>query len=205
MKIRITNNQAVIKVRISRILLTLFVLYCILEILKIAYIVRSEAFFVAIGMFVFGVSIIIGFRKHLTGDRDVSSEPGHLFSTKPTKVIMVLHVASIVLTLLAVIVLLVDFPGFLIVQSLLLANLWLDNRRFNVSLNMLRSSFIFTIIYVSYVLLLTKNTFMGLVALLYLVSWLYLQFKLEQPELQGRASETAECEEPSIEESKPSS
>jgi hypothetical protein len=64
---------------------------------------------------------------------------------------------------------------------LLFASLWLDNKRLNVSLNMLRASFMFTAIYVSYALLLTKNTFMGFVALVYFVSWLYMQIIIEHP------------------------
>lgn len=135
------------------------------------------------GLLVFEVTVIVGLRKHLGKKRVAASKCGHLFSSKLTKVIISLHVASIALILSATIALLVDFPSFLMVQLVLLASLWSNNRRLDLSLNMLRASFIFTVIYVSYVLLLTKNTFIGLVTLVYFVSWLYLQIRMEQPKL----------------------
>lgn len=183
MEISVKRNKVIVKVEVSAILLTLFVLYCLLEVLRIAYIGGLEAFSMSIGLLVFGVTVIVGLRKHLAKKRVTASKCGHLFLSKLTKVIVALHVASITLILSATTALLVDFPSFLMVQLVLLANLWLDNRGLNVSLNMLRVSFIFTVIYVSYVLLLTKNTFMGLVTFVYFVSWLLLQIKIEQPRL----------------------
>lgn len=190
LKVHIADNsllslhfEVVVKVRVSRVILPLFVLYCIFEVLRIAYIGGLEAFPLSIGLLVLGVTVVVGLGKHLARNKAVTSEYGHLFSTRLTKVVIAFHVASIGLILSATLALLVDFPSFLIVQLLLLASLWLDNRGFNVSLNMLRASFIFTVIYVSYVLLLTKNTFMGLATLVYFVSCLYLQIRIEQPRL----------------------
>ena len=183
MEISVRHSKVIVKVEFSAILLTLFVLYCVLEVLRIAYIGRLEAFPMSIGLLALGVTMIVGLRKHLAKKRVAASKCGHLFSSKLTKVIMSSYVASITLILSVTMALSVDFPSFLMVQLVLLASLWLDNRGFNVSLNMLRASFIFTVIYVSYVLLLTKNTFIGLVTLVYFVSWLYLQIKIEQPRL----------------------
>lgn len=173
--------RVIVKVRASTVILRVFVLCCIFEVLRIAYINSLEGLPLSVGLLVLGVIVVVGLRKHLARDTTIASDWGHLFSTKLTTVVMAFHFASIGLILFATIALLVDFPSFLIVQLLLLASLWLDNRRLNVSLNMLRASFVFTVIYVSYVLLLTKNTFMGLVALVYFVSWLYMQIKIEHP------------------------
>lgn len=192
MEISVTDNEVVIKIRVSAILLTLFVLYCILEVLRVAYIGGLEALPLSIVLLVFGAFNVARLQKHLARNRATASECGHLFSTKPTKVVMAFHVASIVLILSAITVLLVDFPSFLMIQLLLLANLWLDNRRSNVSLNMLKASFIFTVIYVSYISLLTKNAFIELIALIYFASWLYLQIKIDQPVLrEGKLSSVA--------------
>lgn len=173
--------RIVIKIRVSTVILMLFVLYCICEVLRIAYIGGLGSLPLSVGLLVFGVSIIVRLRKRLARDKAKASNWGHLFLTRLTKVVMVSHVASIGLILFTTIALLVDFPSFLIVQVLLLASLWLDNKRLDVSLNMLRSSFVFALIYVSYVLLLTKNAFMGFVALVYFVSLLYMQITIEQP------------------------
>lgn len=185
MEIHFADYKVVVKVRFSTVIVTLFVLYCIFEVLRIAYIGGLEALPLSVGLLALGLIVVVGLRKHLAGNKAVTSECGHLFSTRLTKVVIASHVASIGLILSATIALLVDFPSFLIAQLLLLASLWLDNRRLNVSLNMLRASFIFTVIYVSYVLLLTKNMFMEVAALVYFVSWLYIQVKIEQPALQG--------------------
>lgn len=179
MEIRIADDKVVVKVRVSTVILTLFVLYCIFEVLRIAYIGGLEALPASVWLLVLGVIVVVGLRKCLARNKAVASECGYLFSTKLTKIVIAFHVASIGLILFATIALLADFPSFLIVQLLLLASLWLDNRRLNVSLNMLRASFVFTVIYVSYVLLLTRNMVMEFMALLYFTTWLCLLTKIE--------------------------
>jgi hypothetical protein len=206
LEIHIINDKVVVEVGVSTIILTLFILYCTLEVLRIAYIGGRTVLPLSIGLLTLGTTVIVGLRKHLARNKAVTSECGHLFPTMVTKSVIAFHatniifsimvtksviafhVASIILILSTTTVLLVNFPSFLIVQLLLLATLWLDNRRLNVSLNMLRTSLVFTVIYVSCVLFLTKNMFMGLVALVYFFSWLHLQIKIEQPAIQGSTS-----------------
>lgn len=181
MEISIENSKIILKVEFSTILMTLFVLFCTLEVLRIAHIGGLDALPMWIGSLVLGAAVIAGLREHLATNQVVASECGHLFSSEITTVVVSLHVASLVLILSMSLAFLVDFPSFLIVQLALLATLWLDNRRVGVSLNLLRASFLFTVIYVSYVLLLTKNAFMELVTLAYYISWLGLQIMIEQP------------------------
>jgi hypothetical protein len=133
LEISVKHDKVIVKVEFPAILLTLFVLYCILEVLRIAYIGGLGALPLSIGLLVLGVTVIVGLRKHLAKDEAAASGCGHLFSSKLTKVIMSLHVVSIALILSATIALLIDFPSFLMVQLALLTSLWLDNRGLDVT------------------------------------------------------------------------
>lgn len=180
MEISFKDNKLVIGIGTSAILLGLFISYGTLEVFRIAYVRGVESLHLSLVLLFFGCLIIVGFRKHLNGSTVTASAGGHMFSSKAAKVVMAIHAESVALILSYLILALqADSLSFLIVQLMLLACFWLDDRKLSMSINMLRVSFMFTAIYVGYMVLLTKNTFVGFVTLVYFVSWLYLQKKIE--------------------------
>ncbi len=160
-----------------------------IEILRVAYARGPIVSPLSIGLSVVGASIVVWLRRHLAGNGTLVSESRPLLPSKATHIVLASHVVCIILVLSAVIVLQTDFPGFLTVQLALLTNLWLDNRRLDVSLNIMRASLILTLVYVGYLLLLSGSIFIGFITPAYLASWLGVQIMLEQPRLRPSASD----------------
>lgn len=104
-----------------------------------------------------------------------------LFSSNKSKAIELFHLFSIADIFSIVFVFRLDMSVFLLIQLLILVSLWRTNRMFKMGENIRRISFIYTVIYISYILVTTKNVPIGYAILPYMDSWLYLQLILDMP------------------------
>jgi len=154
----------------------LFSIFSILEIMRIS---RGFEFR---GMFLFNALIgflaLVWFLKYLNKD-SVGISKHKFLSNWASKIVVLVHIFSLVGIFLVVNFIQFDTSIFLLVQMLILGSLWLTNRSFTFGQNVEVLSFIFTPIYIFIHLSSTKNILVGLFTLVYVTSWLYLQIITE--------------------------
>jgi hypothetical protein len=159
------------------LLIPLFVLYNLLEIFRVAY--NSPYLTVVAG--ILAVSVIISFLSFIHKNKELIYKGASLFPSILSKCFAFFYIGSVVLTLLLVTAARFDTPFFLLVQLLFLSTLWFFNKKFRVGLAIQRISFIFTVVYTSLILLITKDVLVGSVFFMYIIPWVYIQLKIDFP------------------------
>jgi len=155
-----------------------FFVYSLLEILRIAYDIQTNYFVAFLSILAGCILTLFWFFTYK--NKNLISQCDVMFQDRLSKVAALLQMMSIIALFFVITTFKLDVPSFLLAQALLLGSLLLINRNFKTGLNAQRISFIFTIIYTSYILLVTKNTLIGLITAIYLVSSLYLQVILNR-------------------------
>jgi hypothetical protein len=128
---------------------------------------------IPINLLAFFVLIGCGFVAYKSKALILRQEP--LFATTSSKTVALLHIVSMGIALYEILRSGFDLPSFLLVQIILTGSLLMVNRRFSLGVNILRISFIFTLVYVAIFLVSMPNVLTGIALLLYLFSALYIQ------------------------------
>ena len=160
-----------------------FLAYCILEILRIAYLPETNyPYIIFMGIDILMSLLILGEFWVFMHRNAAENSPELLFSSNISKIVAGVYLTNIAIILFITFIFLLDVSPFLFIQIFVLGSLWKTNKSSPISENIRRISFIFTVIYVSYILVTTKNVFLGFAMLPYICSWLYLQVILENKE-----------------------
>ena len=151
-------------------LTALFVMYCALQILVLVFGIQS----LTLGVGIFGLAICVLFALLISKDYLVFSHYPSLFDSSWMKVIGVLYLGSLIT--ISILLLLFGFadPTPLFIQLVLLGTFWRLRKRIALGLDIQGISLMFTVIYVLYALLISKNILVGLITLPFLFSWIFL-------------------------------
>lgn len=186
------------RINSNRSLVLLLLIYSILEILRFGY-TSGQSDISYLNTFI-GISFVLMLFYSNYMRRKAFSEYPRLFSSLFSRAVALIHIGIMIAFLYTSIAFNFGSAAFLAVQILTIGVIWLVNRKSATELNVMRISLLFTIIYViSLFYMPSQSNMMGtvplLVTLLYLFSWIYLQFHVEHAKHLPHSSDVVQLRE----------
>ena len=157
----------------ERICATIFAMYCVWEILRVAYLPDISLYiFILSGLFFYwNLFLFFTFKRHKSKSDNLFSGL-RKFSLK--KMPLLVHMVSLVIMFFIVVFYWLDPPFFMLTQ-IVMWGILLPNNSYKKSVYVKRLSLTFTMVYILFILLVSKNIFLGISTGVYMFSWAYLQ------------------------------